>query len=238
MKTYPIMKKQSTWFSHDATASQDPKLIALIAACGMQGYGRWWRLVEILRGENRYRYDITTRFAYTVLARELMCATEEARQFITDCIEEYELLKTDHTHTWSPSLCDRMEHLDRQKAILSERGRKGGLARRTTQVNKSESTSTAQAGTGEANKTKQKESKQNETKPLLFLGGDISPAGEMGEVTWEKHKTAALADPNFLYPIISSGKVTEARLARWLTTFNRILAFRGEAPKKSKKYGY
>src|SRR4051812_33460722 len=109
------MKKESHWFSHDSNASADPKLVALTSQYGMAGYGRWWRLLELLRAEDQYKYSITTKFAYSVLAKEFMCNVEEAKQFIADCIEEYQLVATDGAYIWSESLLSRMQHLDKKR---------------------------------------------------------------------------------------------------------------------------
>ena len=250
------MKKESQWFSHDSTAASDPKLIALTSQHGMTGYGRWWRILELLRGEDQYKYCITTKFAYSVLAKELVCTVEEARQFIKDCIEDYQLLETDGEHIWSNSLLHRMEHLEKKREVLSARGRKGGIASQTkakAQVEDKSSTSQQQLNNTQANNNTEQNKKQQENKktPLLFLGGDVSGGEsskpETGVVDVEKTdaddealtklKNNLLQDHiHFVHPLLASGKLTETQLSDWLTAFNRLLTFRGEKPKNEADY--
>jgi hypothetical protein len=242
------MKKESQWFSHDSTASADPKLIALVSQYGMTGYGRWWRVLELLRAEDQYKYCITTKFAYSVLAKELMCSVDEAKQFINDCIEEYQLLETDGAHIWSNSLQNRMQHLDKKREVLSERGKKGAAttnAKRSAQAKPCDDTSAANNNTEQ--EIKQQEQKNKKT-PLLLQGGDrpTSPEGDgSGVVAAEncdaddlenlKHKL--LTDHiHFVHPLLASGKLTETQLSDWLTAFNRLLSFRGEKPKNEADY--
>jgi hypothetical protein len=220
------MKKESHWFSHDHNAASDPKLIALVAAYGMAGYGCWWRLLEILRGEDQYKYCITTKFAYSVLAKELLLNIEEARQFITDCIEEYQLICTDDEYIWSDSLLRRMEHLDNKRASYSERGKKGAQAKlKKTEALPVDETNIAEAvqQLPAANNNKPKETKENTTTDV--------------DVALEDFKTKALADDmHFVYPLVSSGRVSQPQLSDWLSAFNRLLAFRGEQPKNAQDY--
>ena len=40
--------KETYYFQHDYNATQDPKLIALLARCGLDGIGMFWIMIEIL----------------------------------------------------------------------------------------------------------------------------------------------------------------------------------------------
>ena len=42
------MERTTYYFSHDGNAAQDPKMQALISVYGMEGYGRYWRLIEMI----------------------------------------------------------------------------------------------------------------------------------------------------------------------------------------------
>jgi hypothetical protein len=68
-------------------------------------------------------------------------------------------------------------------------------------------------------------------------GGGCQTMGvDKARNNWEKLKADALADTNFIYPLISSEKITQQQLEQWLQAFNKILAFRGEAPKSVQDY--
>lgn len=121
--------KDGQWFKHDSNAASDPKSITLITYYGYEGYGRWWRIVETLREQAGYKFNIADKFAYPSLAEMLKMNVPEVKKFIGDCIEEFNLLKTDGTYIWSESLIDRMEPLDSKRKKMSERGKEGALAR-------------------------------------------------------------------------------------------------------------
>lgn len=117
-------KDPKLWFSHDADAAADPKTVALLGKYDMAGYGRWWRLCEVLRLQTGYRYDISSKFAYSSLANYLRLTIDEATQFIHDCVNEFLLLKSDGTYIWSDSLCERMQNWEDTKERNRERARK------------------------------------------------------------------------------------------------------------------
>lgn len=124
-----MSKKDSYWFTHDADAASDPKSIALIAKYGMAGYGMFWRLIEVLRSQSGYKYEVSSKFSYPAIADALKTTVDDAKAFIQDCISEFELLQTDGEYVWSQSLLDRMQRWDKTKENLSSRGSKGAEAR-------------------------------------------------------------------------------------------------------------
>lgn len=120
-----MKKQEQLWFSHDCTAANSPKMVALLDTYGIAGYGMWWRLMEILRNEDDYKYDISESFSYTVLAKFMMSEVSATEKFINDCINVFKLLQTDCEFIWSDDLLMRMEHLEQKRVVLSERGKKG-----------------------------------------------------------------------------------------------------------------
>ena len=61
------------FFPHDANAAQDMKVELLLEDCGMEGYGRWWRLCELLAATEGHRIEVGNRRIAQVIARNLMC---------------------------------------------------------------------------------------------------------------------------------------------------------------------
>lgn len=53
------MKKDAYYFSHDANAQDDPKLMLLIEQLGMEGIGIYWCLIEKLRSEKDYKLPLS-----------------------------------------------------------------------------------------------------------------------------------------------------------------------------------
>lgn len=53
------MKKDAYYFSHDANAQDDPKLMLLIEQMAMEGIGIYWCLIEKLRAEKDYSLPLS-----------------------------------------------------------------------------------------------------------------------------------------------------------------------------------
>ena len=119
--------KDAYYFSHDANARHDPKIIALKSVYGLEGYGRYWILVEMLREQKNYKLILNdTKYSYTIIANQLQCTPDEAKIFIKDCIEEFHLFKTDGQNLWSDSLIKRMKYREEIRAKRRAAGSLGG----------------------------------------------------------------------------------------------------------------
>ena len=108
------------YFSHDADARRDPKMTALIGRFGMAGYGSFWVIVEMLREEENYRLPHKS-FAFEAIGSEIKMSPEEAKIFVNDLIENFELLRSDEKYFWSESLLRRM-------ALMNEKSEKNRRA--------------------------------------------------------------------------------------------------------------
>jgi hypothetical protein len=109
--------KDAYFFSHDANARRDLKVKALMSVYGDGGYGRFWKLIEMLREEDGYRME-RAQYVYDAFADEMKATpgedeptAEYAERFIDDCIERFKLLETDGDFFWSGSLCRRMKKM-------------------------------------------------------------------------------------------------------------------------------
>jgi len=117
--------KDTYYFSHDSNARSDPKILALRSVYGIEGYGRFWILIEMLREQSDFRLKLNSSYVRKAIAKELECDEDDAMQFIRDCIEEFELFETDGEYFWSNSLLRRME-IKKEK---SEKARQAAQAR-------------------------------------------------------------------------------------------------------------
>jgi hypothetical protein len=76
------MKDDLPYFTHDNNASQHPKMKALIAEYGFEGYGRFWALNEkIAQTPNAY-IDISRKVYKLDLANELRLNSDELDKFL------------------------------------------------------------------------------------------------------------------------------------------------------------
>ncbi|WIF95044.1 DUF4373 domain-containing protein [Caminicella sporogenes] len=151
------MAKDAYYFSHDANARNDTKVLAMRCDYGLEGYGMYWILIEILREQDGYKlkHDKST---YRALAMQMHSTVDAVKKFINDCINEYGLLQSDTTYFWSESLLRRMKKLE----DIREKRRKAAEKRwaRVDEKEK-ESNNNANAEQNNAKKSKVKENKNN-----------------------------------------------------------------------------
>lgn len=74
--------KPMAWFQHDTDAANDMKLEQVIDEFGMIGYGRWWRLCEMLAAETGHRLEIGNERVARIVSRRLKCSTSDMMKFI------------------------------------------------------------------------------------------------------------------------------------------------------------
>ena len=101
------MAKDAYFFSHDANARNDTKILSMRCDYGLKGYAMYFIIVECMRDEEDYKLlldDNTSR----ALAMQMHSKTDIVGKFITDCINLYNLFQSDGATFWSDSLLRRM----------------------------------------------------------------------------------------------------------------------------------
>ena len=113
------MKKDAYYFPHDSNSRHDQKMTAMRSKYKCEGYGWYWILIEILREQEGYKLPINDKFSFHSLAHEMQTDIERVKEYINDCIDIYDLLKSDGESIWSNSLLKRMVKVEekRQQAI-------------------------------------------------------------------------------------------------------------------------
>lgn len=165
--------KDAYYFSHDANALTDPKILAMRCDYGLEGYGLYWAIIEMMRNEKTYRLNYSKNTFRAI--KSLTNTTIEIEKYINDCINDYELFKVEDNKLFSNSLLRRMEDYDHKKTISRENGKKGGAPKgnqnaKKTKENNLETTQNnqqvdlIQAETTQNNQSKVKESKENKNK--------------------------------------------------------------------------
>ena len=77
------MKNTLPFFSHDNNASQHPKMKALIAEYGFEGYGRFWVLNEKIASTKGAYIDLSRKVYKLDLARDLGLNNKELDEFLS-----------------------------------------------------------------------------------------------------------------------------------------------------------
>ena len=123
--------KDAYYFSHDANARRDPKIMSMTCDYGMEGYGLYWVIIEILREQDGYVLK-KDKNLYKLLSRETGIDPEKIENFIGKCCDEdeYDLLVDDGESIYSISLLTRMQKADairvKRKIAADKRWAKGG----------------------------------------------------------------------------------------------------------------
>ena len=122
------MNKDAYYFSHDSNARHDRKIISLKRNYGLEGYGRFWVIVEILREQSTFKLELDD-LTFEMLAVEFGIDILEATKFIRECCDKYKLFETDGESFWSESLINRMTIMQKAREKKIEAGKRSAEAR-------------------------------------------------------------------------------------------------------------
>ncbi len=115
------MSKEAYYFSHDANARQDEKILMLRAEHGWEGYGIYWALVEMMfeSSDTALHHSKTKGIAVSYNIDITLLES-----VINTCVTE-NLFVSDGVMFWSESLKRRKSKYHELKAKKSEPGKKG-----------------------------------------------------------------------------------------------------------------
>ena len=145
------MSKDAYYFSHDSNARNDQRLMKVRMKYGMEGYGVYFGIIEILREQKDYTltFDDIDSISFDLRVD---------KQKIEDIVENYDLFEIKgHTMFYSKSLKRRLECMDVKQKKRQEAGRLGGIA--SAKV-KQKSTDAKALNKTKLNKTKVNDIKQ------------------------------------------------------------------------------
>ncbi len=160
--------KESYYFSHDSNARHDPNICLMRAEYNVEGYGLYWIIIEILRNEPNYKLKLSR---FPAIAIQSGVSPEKVKQFIEDCIEKYNLFKSDGEFFWSDSLIRRMTKMEKIIKQRSEAGKASARARKKRSINVEQPSNECSTDANECStdveqlkKSKVKENKAKENK--------------------------------------------------------------------------
>lgn len=157
--------KDAYYFSHDANARHDPKIIKMISVYGMEGYGWYWVIIEMLREQDNYKLSIYDQSDIDVIASQAYSDSEKIKKYIGDCVKIFKLFKKSKKYLWSLSLSNRMKKMNEKR----EKGRKAANKRwnRECQTDTKDMPNRYQTDT--LKEKKEKEKKEISDPPILNL---------------------------------------------------------------------
>lgn len=167
------MSKEAYYFSHDANSRNDPKILAMRSEYGLQGYGMYWVIVEMLREQSEFKLPLK-KYIWKAIAMQLdanalqVDPTEYAEQFINDCINEFDLFDSDGQHFWSNSLLRRMskknEVSEKRRAAAKKRWEKNKKDEEKSKTNANAMQKDTNAEQVDAIKGKERKGKESKVK--------------------------------------------------------------------------
>jgi hypothetical protein len=107
-----MAKTKSYWFPHDTIAFSDMKIETLLSVYGAEGYGFYWIIIETLSMEEGYKLIMSKKSTWGVLAKRTCSNPDTIKEFVKDCIEDFELFDSDGETFWSNSLNKRLAKRD------------------------------------------------------------------------------------------------------------------------------
>lgn len=186
------MGKETYYFSHDSNALTDTKILNMRSDYGMEGYGLYWAIIEMMRNEETYKLELNKN---TYRAIKTLTNTQiDIQKFIEDCIGDYQLFKEEEDKFYSESLLRRMLEYGRKKEINRENGRLGGRPKKTeTKPNglQSETEVKAKKTKGKESKGKKnkvKEIKEKENKIKEIYNSTCTNLPEIQKITEKREK--------------------------------------------------
>lgn len=115
------------YFSHDSNAAQDIKCRRLLRRLGMEGYGRWWRLCELLAATDGHRLGIETEEDAEIIAEELrLGGREELMEYLQVLVDVGLIHMPGDGYVWSERMLVNAEYFGKLRA----NGKRGGRPRK------------------------------------------------------------------------------------------------------------
>ncbi len=111
-------QKDAYYFFHDSNARNDKNIIKLRRKLGLEGYGVYWCIIEILREESDYKMQLSR---IDDIAFQISTTAER----INDVINQFGLFKIENDFFFSESLIRRMASYNETKVKFSRAGKAG-----------------------------------------------------------------------------------------------------------------
>jgi len=111
-------QKDSYFFRHDSNAKDDPKISFLIEDLGLEGYGAFWVIIELMRDQSNYKLPLKT---IPIIARKYNIEKNKLEKVI----KNYDLFVIENDLFYSISFLNRMREIDEIRQRNKENGKKG-----------------------------------------------------------------------------------------------------------------
>lgn len=189
--------KDSFYFPHDVNALHDPKISALVKDFGMEGYGIYWAIIEILHDQKDGKLEKFPKL-FEGLAFQFKIKNEALLEAIEAMLKQYFLLQEDENYIWSDRVHRNLQERKMKYQCKVEAGRLGGIKSGISRSkdNKNEALLEANEALLEANELKKRKEKKiyNIYIPYEEIINDLNKcSGKKYKHNTEKTKSYILA---------------------------------------------
>ena len=187
-----MSRRDTYYFPHEYNAKDDPKCERLISVMGMEGYGIFWALLEVLRVQPDYTYPLVN---IPIVAHKYYTTPEQVRRVVFDfglfTIIEDKIF-------FSNGLINRMQVLDERRRKRSEAGKKGMRSRWNNNDDNNVITPLLQPYNSKVNKIKESIDSKGDFKgePATAVSPDAVAPSSAGEPRKVATKRAAFVAPS------------------------------------------
>ena len=122
------MRKDTFYFPHDYSCTNDPKIQALLGKYGATGYGIFWRLVEMLHEDPTHKLPLK-KYIFDAVGSQLGVDPDEVLNIVEYLTDTCELFKTHANYFYSERVLENMEKRDAIREKRSFAGKKSAEIR-------------------------------------------------------------------------------------------------------------
>lgn len=122
------MKKDTFYFPHDYSCTNDPKVQALLGKHGATGYGVFWRLVEMLHEDPTHKLPLK-KYIFDAVGSQLQIDPDLVLEIVQYLSDTCELFKTHEDYFYSERVLENMEKRDAIREKRSFAGKKSAEKR-------------------------------------------------------------------------------------------------------------
>jgi uncharacterized protein YdaU (DUF1376 family) len=183
-----VVAKDAFYFPHDTNASNDPNLVQLFIEMQYEGYGIYWRLVELLHEAGGYYSLDSGRLAFVL-------RTQSDR--ILKVINDFDLFRIDGDRFTSERVLRNIKHREEKSKKAADNARK-----------RSDGSASAQRPLSERSARKERKGKERKEKPdERFVAFWACYPKRIGKGAAEKAFQNAGVDNDLLAKIVQALKV-------------------------------
>lgn len=152
------------WFPHDANASRDPKIRALIAEFGWEAYGWFWDILEQLHNTPTHSIAWDQKYVKISMASEFRTTVERLSTVVERMLNDLQLLYLENGSLRSKGMDRHIENASNKKAQASAAGKASAEKRAESKKEANDRSTTVERPMSDRSTPVQRKSSEKEEK--------------------------------------------------------------------------